>query len=259
MSTNSPSPDRPFAGKVAFVTGGTRGIGLAVASELASRGADIAINYFRNHEAARVAEEAITGLGARCLVERAHLAEEDAIDGFFGKIEAEFGRLDILVTNAASGVMRKPTELTTRHWDWTMDINARAPWLCAMRAAELMGDGGKIINISSPGSGRVLDDYFAVGVSKAALEAVTRYLAVDLASRNIAVNAVSAGFIMTDALDAFAEADGVKKLASRPTPAGRNVRQEDVAKVVAWLCTDDAEMIRGQVILVDGGETVLFR
>ncbi|MBI4220177.1 MAG: enoyl-[acyl-carrier-protein] reductase FabL [Chloroflexi bacterium] len=246
-------------GKVALITGGSRGIGKAIALELASRGADIAFNYFRNHEAARAAESEISSTGVRCLRVRAHLGEQEAIANLFGKIKAEFGKLDILINNAASGVMRRSTELEIKHWDWTLDINARAPWLCAVEAAKLMRNGGRIINISSPGSTYVLPDYFAVGVSKAALDALTRYLAVELAPKGIAVNGVSASFVQTDALEAFPESAKITEFARRPTPAGRPVTPEDVAKVVAFLCSEDASMIRGQTILVDGGETITYR
>ena len=248
-----------FGGKVALITGASRGIGRAIALELARRGADIAFNYLKNHAAARETEKQITALGVRCLKIRAHIGEPDAIDSLVGAVRDEFGRLDILVNNAASGVMRPASELEPKHWDWTIGINARGPWLLAVRAAELMKDGGRIINISSPGASRVLPAYFAVGVSKAAIEAVTRYLAIELGPRGIAVNTVSAGFVMTDAIEAFPDELGVKEIASRPTPAGRAVTPQDVANVVAMICSPDADMIRGQVILVDGGETLLHQ
>ncbi|MDA1257160.1 MAG: SDR family oxidoreductase [Chloroflexi bacterium] len=248
-----------LSGKVALVTGGSRGIGKAIAMELAGRGADIAFNYFRNHAAAREVEEAVAGLGVRCLRARAHLGDSDAIDGLFEKVASEFGRLDILVNNAASGVMRSASELEERHWDWTLDINARAPWKCAVAAANLMTDGGTIVNLTSPGSTSVLPDYFVVGISKAALESLTRYLAIEFAPRGIAVNAVSAGFIRTDAVDAFPEGSPAYEMAQRVTPAGRVVTAEDVAKVVAFLCGEDARMIRGQILLVDGGEMLVRR
>ncbi len=255
----SPEIARELAGKVALVTGGSRGIGRAIALELAGRGADIAFNYFRNHAAARDAEEAVSGLGVRCLRVRAHLGDNDAIEGLFDRVSAEYGRLDILVNNAASGVMRPASELEDRHWDWTMDINAKGPWKCAIAAANLMTDRGTIVNLTSPGSTSVLPDYFVVGVSKAALESLTRYLAIELAPRNIAVNAVSASFIKTDAVDAFPEGSIAYEMAQRPTPAGRVVTPEDVARVVAFLCGDDARMIRGQILLVDGGEMLVRR
>lgn len=244
---------------MALVTGASRGIGRAIALELASRGADIAFNYLKNHSAAQEAQAEIEATGASCLRLRAHVGEPDAVERLMASVEERYGKLDILVNNAASGVMRTAAEITPKHWDWTMDINARGPWLTATAAARLMPDGGRVINISSPGAQKALENYFVVGVSKAALEAVTRYLAVELGPRGIAVNTVSAGIVQTDALDAFSEKLGVKEMAARATPAGRNVTAQDVANVVAMLCGPDADMIRGQVILVDGGETLLQR
>ena len=214
------------------------------------------INYLKNHEAAKTTVEELKLQGIKTTRIKAHVGEEAAIDSLVSKIENEFGQLDILVNNAASGVMRPTTELSVKHWDWTMNINARGPWMLSVAASRLMPDGGRIINISSPGSTWVLPAYFAVGVSKAAIEAVTRYLAVELGPKGIAVNTVSPGFVMTEALNAFPDQLGIRDIASRPTPAGRTITPEDVSNVVAMLCSSDAEMIRGQVIVVDGGETL---
>ena len=241
-----------FGGRVALVTGGSRGIGRAISLELARHGADVAFNYLRDHEAAAAAEEEISALGVRCLKVRAHLGDVEKIRTLFDRVRSAFGRLDILVNNAASGVQLPAAELTDKHWQWTMNINARAPWLCAIEASRIMGEGGRIVNITSQGSQRVLPYYFSVGTSKAALEAITRYLAVELAPKGISVNAVSGGYMETSALDHFPNRDDMVE-ASKSTPAGRALTPEDVAKVVAFLCTDEAEMIRGQVVVVDGG------
>ena len=214
------------------------------------------INYLKNHEAAKTTVEELKLQGIKTTRIKAHVGEEAEIDSLVSKIEKQFGQLDILVNNAASGVMRPTTELSVKHWDWTMNINARGPWMLSVAASRLMPDGGRIINISSPGSTWVLPAYFAVGVSKAAIEAVTRYLAVELGPKGIAVNTVSPGFVMTEALNAFPDQLGIRDIASRPTPAGRTITPEDVSNVVAMLCSSDAEMIRGQVIIVDGGETL---
>ena len=239
-----------------MVTGGSRGIGKSIALELGRRGATVIINYLKNHEAAKTTVEELKLQGIKTTRIKAHIGEEAAIDSLVSKIENQFGQLDILVNNAASGVMRPTTELSVKHWDWTMNINARGPWMLSVAASRLMPDGGRIINISSPGSTWVLPAYFAVGVSKAAIEAVTRYLAVELGPKGIAVNTVSPGFVMTEALNAFPDQLGIRDIASRPTPAGRTITPEDVSNVVAMLCSSDAEMIRGQVIIVDGGETL---
>jgi len=245
-----------LSGKIALVTGGSRGIGKSIASELGHRGATVIINYLKNHEAAKTTVEELKLQGIKTTRIKAHVGEEAAINSLVSKIENQFGQLDILVNNAASGVMRPTTELSVKHWDWTMNINARGPWMLSVAASRLMPDGGRIINISSPGSTWVLPAYFAVGVSKAAMEAVTRYLAVELGPKGIAVNTVSPGFVMTEALNAFPDQLGIRDIASRPTPAGRTITPEDVSNVVAMLCSSDAEMIRGQVIVVDGGETL---
>lgn len=253
------SEQRPLAGKTALVTGGSRGIGKAISMELAKRGADICFNYLRSHDAARAAEEEIAANGVAVLRHRANLANDAAIEGLVDAVVERFGKIDILVNNAASGVMRSSVEITEKHWDWTQSINAKAPWRLAARASEHMPKGSRVFNISSPGSTRVLAQYFPVGVSKAALDAITRYMAIDLAPKGIVVNGVSAGFVETDALDAFPDDLGIKEVAMRPTPAGRPIVPEDVAKVVAMLCSPDAEMIRGQVIVVDGGEMLVHR
>ena len=251
MTTSSDS--KSLAGKVALVTGGSRGIGRAIACELASRGADIIINYFRNHKEARSAQAEIEALGVRCMRITAHLAEAPQVQKLFKAISDEFGHLDILINNAASGVQRSAMELEEKHWDWTMNINTKAPWLCTQAAVPLMSKGGRVVNISSLGAGRVLPYYLSVGVSKAGLEAVTRYLAVELAPLGITVNAVSGGYVATEALEHFPNRDDMLDIARSKTPGGQLLTPEDLAKTVAFLCSEDAAMIRGQVIVVDGG------
>ena len=246
---------RSFKGKVALVTGASRGIGKDIALEFARRGADVAFNYLRSHALADETQREIEELGVRCLKVKAHLGDSAKIKELFAKVEAEFSRIDVLVNNAASGVQRPATELEEKHWQWAFDINARAPWLCSIEAARLMTGGGSIVNITSQGSQRVLPEYFSVGTSKAALEAVTRYLAVELAPKGISVNAVSGGYVETDALEHFAAGDEMRK-AGKENPVGRMVTGLDMARVVAFLCTEEAEMIRGQIILVDGGYTL---
>ena len=167
------------------------------------------------------------------------------------QVEA-LGPLDVLVHNAATGVIRPALETEDKHWDWTLSANARALLGLTRVAAPTMAAGSSIVAISSLGSVRVLENYTLVGASKAALEALVRYLAVELAPRGIRVNAVSAGVVETGALEHFPNRDAM--LASgAANPAGRIVMPDDVAGVVSFLCSADAEMIRGQVVVVDGG------
>ena len=242
--------------KVALITGGSRGIGKAIAMEFGNLGYHIAFNYFRNHDAAEQTQREIENLGVRCLKLRAHLAEPDQIANMFQSVEQEFGSIDVLINNAASGVQRNADELTTKHWDWTMNINARAPWLCSIEAAKIMPNGGSIVNITSEGSRKVLPYYLSVGTSKAALESLTRYLAVELAPKDINVNAVSGGYVETGAFESFPNKQDMVTSAKK-TLAGRVITGKDIAKVTAFLCSEDALMVRGQIIVVDGGVTLL--
>jgi len=242
--------------KLALVTGSGRGIGRAIALKLASQGADIIVNFFRRRETAEQTAKDIQALGVKAEVIRANVGDLAKIDEMFDIIGNKFGRLDILINNAASGVGRSVMDIDVKAWEWTMDINVRACLLCAQRAAKLMeGRGGKIVSISSLGSFLVWPTYAIVGVSKAALEALTRYLAIELAPRGICVNAVAASFVETEALKFYFD-EALNKDNLPVTPAGRMVTTEDVAKVVAFLCSEEAFMIRGQTIIVDGGFSV---
>ncbi len=242
-----------FKGKVALITGGSRGIGRAITLKMASEGADVIINFFRKRDTAESTAEAARRKGVSAHIIKANLAEPEKVDSMFAEVEEKFGRLDILVNNAASGVPRTAMELDFDGWDWTMNINARAALLCAQRAARLMKNGGTIINISSLGSKLVMPIYTAVGVSKAALEALTRYLAIELAPRGIRVNAVSAAAVETEALKLYTADPNLPRPMVTNTPAGRMVQPEDIANVVAFLCSEAAAMIRGQIIVIDGG------
>ncbi len=241
-------------GKIALVTGSSRGIGRAIALKLAQEGADIIVNYLRHRQGAEETARDAEKLGVSAQIIKANLVEPEKIDAMFEAIASKWGRLDILVNNAASGVARSALELDTRGWEWTMDINARAFLLCAQRAVKLMEKGGgKIVSVSSLGSSFVLPDYVAIGVSKAALEALTRYLAIELAPQGICVNAVAASAIQTEAIKFFTKGQQGQAPSWQTTPAGRMVTPEDVANLVAFLCSEEAFMIRGRTIIVDGG------
>jgi enoyl-[acyl-carrier protein] reductase III len=247
-------------GKVALVTGGSRGIGKAIAHRLADQGCHLVINYLRNRTAAKATAEELQAKGIRVHLVKCNVGDSEKLPALFEEIESVFGRLDLLINNAASGVLRPLMELEPNHWDWTMDINSKAVLFCSQQAAKLMekNGGGKIVSISSLGSIRVLENYTTVGVSKAALEAVTRYLAVELAPKNIVVNAVSGGAVDTDALTHFPNRDEILADSIKRTPAGRIVEPSDLAGAVLFLCSDESSMIRGQTIIVDGGISLLM-
>ncbi len=243
-------------GKLALVSGSGRGIGRATALKLASLGCDIVVNYFRRRETAENTAKDIQALGVGAEVIKANVGDPAKIDEMFDAIANKFGHLDIFISNAASGVGRPVLDVDVKAWDWTMDINAKAFLLCAQRAAKLMeGRAGKIVSISSLGSTFVWPTYAAVGVSKAAVEALTRYLAIEMIPKGICVNAVSASAVNTEALKFYIR-EGYVKDTKQTTPVGRMVTPEDVASVVAFLCSDEAFMIRGQTIIVDGGTSV---
>jgi enoyl-[acyl-carrier protein] reductase III len=245
-------------GKYALVTGASRGIGRAIALKLAEEGVNVAINYLRSQTTALETAREIEKRGVRALPIRGNVADRGHIECIFEKIGTDFGRLDILVSNAASGVLKPALELTERHWHWTMDINAGALLSLAQKAVPLMGDrGGRIIAVSSLGAVRAIPDYSAVGASKAALESLVRHMAVELAPRGINVNAVSAGVVETDALKHFPNRDLILENSRQRTPAGRLTSPEDVAKVVYFLCTSLADMIHGQTLVVDGGYSIV--
>ncbi len=235
-----------------FVSGGSRGIGRAIALRFARDGAArVAIGYFRNDTAAEETAAELRRAGTEPVLVRGNITSERVLE----EVRA-LGPLDVLVHNAASGVVRAALDTDEKHWDWTLGANARALLELAKAAAPAMPVGSSIVGISSLGSHRVLPNYALIGTSKAALEALVRYLAVELAPQGIRVNAVSAGVVETGALEHFPNKDEMME-SGRSNPVGRLVEPEDVAGVVSFLCTPAAEMIRGQVLIVDGGFSLL--
>jgi enoyl-[acyl-carrier protein] reductase III len=242
-------------GRLALVTGGSRGIGRTIAIDLARRGADVALSYLRNDEAAEEAKALVEAEGRRAFVVRGRIDSQERCYELVDAAAAALGGLDLLVSNAASGVIRPAMDVSEKHWDWTLDTNARAMLFLAQRAAPLMErrGGGAMVGMSSLGSFRVLENYTLVGVSKAALEAVIRYLGVELAPAGIRVNGVSGAVVDTEALDHFPNAEEMLRNGRERTPAGRMLVPQDLANAVAWLASTESSMVVGQTLIVDGG------
>lgn len=238
-----------FEGASVLVTGGSRGIGKAIALRFAELGAKrIAVGYMRNDTAAEETADELRRLGAEPLLLRGNVTSGRVL----GEVEAH-GPWNVVVHNAATGVIRPALETEDKHWDWTLGANARALLSLARAAAPRMPRGSSIIGISSLGSTRVLENYVLVGTSKAALESLVRYLAVELAPRGIRVNAVSGGVVETGALEHFPNKEEMVRAAQKRTPAGRMVLPSDIAGAVVFLASEEADMIRGQTLIVDGG------
>jgi enoyl-[acyl-carrier protein] reductase III len=243
-------------GKIALVTGGSRGIGKAVAQRLAAQGAEVIINYVRHRTNANEVVRSIEDKGGRCVAIRANLANESDIAAMFAEIRQHSPHMDIIVSNAASGVLKPVAELRGRHWDWAVNINARALMLITQEALTMMGTGGRIIAISSIGAVRAVPNYTVVGASKGALESLVRHLAVELGPLGITVNTVSAGVVDTDALKKFPNREEIIATAMARTPLGRLTTPEDVADLTLFLCSELAGMIHGQTVVVDGGYAI---
>lgn len=243
----------PLAGKVALVTGAARGIGRACARKLAGAGSDVIVNYYNSHEEAEGLCNELRGLGRRAIAIQASVGDPASVEEMFDALRKQFDRLDIIVSNAASGVLKPAMEMRLKHWRWCMETNAYALNLLAQHALPLMVDGGRIVAMSSLGAQRAMPGYGFVGASKAALEAMVRTLAQELGPRGVRVNAVSAGVVDTDALAYFPNRERLLAEFSERSPAGPTLAPEDVANAVYLLCLPEAAMINGATLVVDGG------
>lgn len=242
-----------LAGRVALVTGAARGIGRAVALKLASAGCDVAANYYNSHDEAEAVCAEVRALGRRAIAIKASVGLPESVDELFVELRKHFDRVDILVSNAASGVLRPTLEMTLKHWRWCMETNAFALNLLAQRAVPMMPAGGRIVAMSSLGALRAMPHYGFIGASKAALESLVRSLAQELGPRGIRVNAVSAGVVDTDALAHFPNREELLASFAQRTPAGPVLTPQDVAGAVYLLCLPEAGMINGHTLFVDGG------
>jgi NAD(P)-dependent dehydrogenase (short-subunit alcohol dehydrogenase family)/3-oxoacyl-(acyl-carrier-protein) synthase len=244
-----------LTGKLVLVTGGAKGVGKAIASRFAARGAHVIINFFHSLDDSKRTAVELRAFGAMVDVFRASVARRDQVDRMFDEIEAKYGRLDILVNNAASGALISVDEVAEEHFDRVLDTNLKGAFWCSRRAADLMtrGGGGAIVNLSSVGANLVPANYVVVGTSKAALESLTRYLAVEYAPRNIRVNTASATLIDGDVARQFPDPENTRRSSITATPLRRLATANDMADLVVFLASDAARWITGQTVLADGG------
>ena len=196
---------------------------------------------------------AIRAQGRRAWAVQADVSVPESVAEAFTAFRQQFERLDIVVSNAAIGVLRPALELTLKHWRRCMETNALALNLLAQQAVPLMAQGGRLIGISSLGATRAIPQYAFIGASKAAMESVARSLAQELGPRGIRVNTVSAGVVDTDALKYFPNREQLLDEYARRTPAGPVLTPADVANAVYLLCLPEAAMITGHTLVVDGG------
>ncbi|WP_225647692.1 SDR family oxidoreductase, partial [Streptomyces solaniscabiei] len=245
-----------LTGKIALVTGGARNVGKAIAATLADHGAHVLVNYFHSHEQAKETQRELRARGAQVDLLRASVARPEQVERMFAEIEQRFGRLDILVNNAADGALVPGPEVTDAHLDKALDTNLKGGLRCARAALPLMrrAGGGSIVNISALGCSQlVMANYLACAPAKAAVEAAARYLAVEFAPFGIRVNTASAAMLLSEVADAFPDAGAMQHAVAASTPLGRLGTPEEFAEVVAFLASDRSRWITGQVVLADGG------
>lgn len=246
-----------FSGQIALITGSSRGIGKATALRLAKEGCSIAVNYVKNQLEAEKTVGEIKSFGVDAVPIQADTSKPDDIKRLFAEVKAHFGKLDMFISNAARGVFGAVTRIGSNGFDLTMATGPRAFLLGSQEATKLFGEtGGKIVAVSSIGNIRCLEGYAAMGAAKAALETIVRYLAVEIGQKKIRVNGVSGGAIATEALNDFKDQERLKQEWISKTPFGRLGTAEDLAEVIAFLCSDASRWIHGQTIIVDGGGTL---
>jgi len=248
------SDQKQFSGRVAIVTGATRGIGRAIAIELARRGADVAFNYARSAEAAELLNKEIEALGTRALAKQCDVADTEAAAEMVKQVKESFGRVDFLVNNA--GITRDNLILRMKESDWdeVMDTNLKGAWNFAKAALRTMlrqEQGGSILNISSISGEVGMPGQSNYSASKAGMVGLTKALAKEVASRKVTVNALALGMLATDMSGMLNESNRAKIL--EMIPLGRFAEADEIARIACFILSDDARYITGQVIQVDGG------
>lgn len=246
-----------FKNKVALITGGARGIGKAIARRLANAGADIAIVYYNSSDEASLLVEEFKQMGRRAVALQANVADESSVKAMAEEFAKHFDKVDFLVSNAASGVLKPELEMSTKHWRWCMETNALGLHHLVKAFYENLAQGGRVLALSSLGATRAIPNYAFIGASKAALEALVRSLSLELASKNVTVNTISAGVVDTDALKYFPNREQLLDEHQGRSLAGRSLLPEDVADVAYLLCQSESQMIRGQTIVVDAGYSII--
>ncbi len=246
-----------FTNKVALITGGARGIGKATALKLARAGAHIVFAYYNSSDEAKVLVKEIQALGRQAIAIQANVADHQSVKDLFSQFTSHFDRLDFLISNAASGVLKPALKMSTKHWRWCMETNALALNHLVSEGRGLMPAGGRVVALSSLGAHRAIPNYAFIGASKAALEALVRSLSLELAPDGITVNTVSAGVVDTDALKHFPNREQLLDEYQAHSLAGRPLTPADVADTIYLLCLPEAAMINGHTLFVDAGYSIV--